>query len=55
METCGYCDGTGQIDSKPYDNEGREIESVKVQCEYCDGAGECQRGSVLLSAIKWGK
>lgn len=55
METCGYCDGTGQVETRPYDNEGRERGSGYPhhrQCEYCDGEGVCVQGDSLLPAAR---
>lgn len=49
-ETCGYCNGTGQIDGRLYDGEGRAIPARKLTCEYCGGAGTCEDGGKLLGA-----
>lgn len=53
MQTCGYCDGTGQTETRPYDSEGRVNDGPGiVPCEYCDGVGVCEEGSKLLPAAK---
>lgn len=53
METCGYCDGTGQVETRPYGNEGRANDGADHRtCEYCDGEGLCSQGDSLLPAAK---
>ena len=46
--TCGYCNGTGQVDGLLYDSHGGAIPAQKLTCEYCGGSGQCEGGNSLL-------
>lgn len=55
MQTCGFCGGSGKIETNPYDNYGYDRGPdypTHRPCEYCDGAGECEKGDTLLPAAK---
>lgn len=32
MDICGYCNGSGQIDGRLYDSEGRAIPAQRLPC-----------------------
>ena len=52
FETCGFCQGRGQVYGSMFDREGRRLftEPPLEACAYCGGTGECVDGTKLWPA-----